>query len=259
MFLITSFLLSFMAISGFFGRFNITRVECKIEFPNEIYANNDFPISINLINQKKYYPVFLIKIKIFNKSILFPFFEKSDKKLLNVNLPKRGRYVLDKIEISSPFPFNFFVRYYTFKKNIEFIVFPEPKKGLMEYLFDRKNKKGEIETNLKKGYEGEMVSIKDYILGTPLKYVDWKSSAKTGVLKIKELSSLIDRPIIIDFDSIFMKNIEDKLSLITFFIIDSIKRNVPIGLKINKKLYKPEISIIHKINLLTELALYEKI
>jgi len=248
-----------MAVSGFFGRFNITRINCDIEFPNEIYANNDFPVSITLNNQKPSYPVFLIKIKIFNKLSLFPFFEKDDKKLVNINLPKRGKYVLDKIEISSPFPFNFFVRYYVFKKNIEFIVFPEPKRGFMEYLFDRKSKKGEFETNLKKGYEGEMISIKDYILGTPLKYVDWKSTAKTGILKIKELSSFIDRPIIIDFDSIFIKNLEEKISLITFFILDSIKRNIPVGLKINKKIYKPEMSLIHKINLLTELALYEKV
>lgn len=248
-----------MAISGFFGRYNITRVDCEIKLPNEIYANSDFPISINLINKKVDYPVFLIKINIFDKSILFPFFEISDKKILNLSLPKRGKYFLDKIEISSPFPFNFFVRNYIFKKNIEFVVFPEPKKGLMEYLTNRKNKKGDIETNFKKGYEGEMISIKDYILGTPLKYIDWKSTAKTGSLKIKELSSFVDKPIVIDFDSIFIKNLEDKLSFITYFIIDSIKKNIPVGLKINNKFYKPEISLPHKINLLTELALYEKI
>jgi len=248
-----------MGISGFFGKNNITRIKCDIEFPNEIYANSECPISINLINQKPSYPVFLIKVKIFNKSILFPFFEKNDKKLLNINLQKRGKYILDKIEISSPFPFNFFVRYYVFKENIEFVVFPEPKKGLTEYLFDKRTKRGEFETNLKKGYEDEMISIKDYILGTPLKYVDWKSTAKTDSLKIKELSSLIDKPLIVDFDSIFIKNLEDKISLVTFFILDSIKRNIPVGLKINKKIYKPEISSFHKINMLTELALYEKV
>lgn len=248
-----------MAISGFFGRFNITRIDANVEFPEEIYANNEFPVSISLINKKLSFPVFLIKVKIYDKSILFPFFEREEKRVLNLNFPKRGRYLFDKIEISSPFPFNFFVRYYNLKKSIEFIVFPEPKKySIINYYFDKKEKKGEVETNIKRGYDGEIISIKDYTLGTPLKYIDWKSTAKTGSLKIKELSSLVDRPLIIEFDKFFIKNLEEKISIFTYLIIDSYKRNVPVGMKINGKLYKPDLSLNHKRNLLKELAIYEK-
>lgn len=249
-----------MAISGFFGRFNITRLDLDLSFPVEIYAKRDFPVFVNLTNRKHIYPVFLIKVKIFDKSLLFPFFEKRDKKYIILNLEKRGKYKIEKVEITSSFPFNFFVRVYELNKKIEFIVFPEPKKFYKETVFYvKRDKKGDYESSRIKGYEGELISIKDYIEGTPLKYVDWKSSAKTGLLKIKEFSSLIDKPIIIDFESVYIKNLEDKLSFITYLIVDSYKKNIPVGLKINGNLYKPNITLNHKLNILRELALYEKV
>jgi len=52
-YLIVAALLSFMGISGFFGKNNLSSVEVDIEFPQEIYARNEFPLKINLTNKKK--------------------------------------------------------------------------------------------------------------------------------------------------------------------------------------------------------------
>lgn len=246
-----------MAISGFYGRYNIQNLDFDIEIPQEIYAKKETPFIIKLINKKKF-PSFLIKLKIFDKAILFPYFEKTISKSEIFLFQKRGLYKIKDIQISSPFPFNFFVRFYNFKKEVEFFVFPEPKRFLFyEDLSNQKEKNGEYESQIKSGYDGDIKSIKDYIDGTPKKYIDWKSSAKTGSLKIKEFDSLLNKPVIIEFDKIRIKNIEDKISFITFLIIDNYKKGVPVGLKIKDKLFKPEFSYTHKLNLLMELALYE--
>lgn len=247
-----------MAISGFYGRLNVQNLDIEIEIPQEIYAKRETSFLITLKNRKKF-PVFLMKLKIFGKEILYPYFEKSFSKSDTFCFEKRGIYKIDEVEISSAFPFNFFVRFYKLKKELNFIVFPEPKRIFQYEIFScLKEKEGDQEINLKSGYDGDIKSIKDYIDGTPKKYIDWKSSAKTGSLKIKEFDSLLNKPVIIEFEKIMAKNIEDKISFITFLIIDNFKKGIPVGLKIKEKFYKPDLSYNHKINLLTELALYEK-
>lgn len=247
-----------MAISGFFGRLNIQNLDIDIEIPQEIYAKKETPFLIKLKNQKRF-PVFLMKIKLFGKDVLYPYFEDSLSKSASFSFEKRGVYKIKEIEISSPFPFNFFIRFYKLKKELEFIVFPEPKKiYLYENFSSSKEKEGEHELNLKSGYDGDIKSIKDYIDGTPKKYIDWKSSAKTGSLKIKEFDSLLNKPIVIEFEKIKVKNIEDKISFITFLILDNFKKGIPVGLKIKDKFYKPDLSYTQKLTLLKELAIYEK-
>lgn len=246
-----------MAISGFYGRYNIQNIDIEVEVPQEIYAKKETPILIKLINNKRF-PAFLIKLKFLNKEILFPFFEKELSKTENIVFEKRGIHKIKNIQISSPFPFDFFVRFYQLKKEIQFIVFPEPKKILFyENFISQKEKNGEYESQIKSGYDGDIKSIKDYIDGTPKKYIDWKSSAKTGSLKIKEFDSLLNKPVIIDFDDLKVRNIEDKISYITFLILDNFKKGIPVGLKIKDKFFKPDFSYTHKLNLLMELALYE--
>lgn len=246
-----------MAISGFYGRYNIQNIDIEVEAPQEIYAKKETPILFKLINNKRF-PAFLIKIKFLNKEILFPFFEKELSKSENIIFEKRGIHKIKNIQISSPFPFNFFVRFYHLKKEIQIVVFPEPKKTLFyENFVPQKEKNGEYESQIKSGYDGDIKSIKDYIDGTPKKYIDWKSSAKTGSLKIKEFDSLLNKPVIIDFDNLRARNIEDKISYVTFLILDNFKKGIPVGLKIKDKFFKPDFSYIHKLSLLTELALYE--
>jgi uncharacterized protein (DUF58 family) len=246
-----------MLLAGIFGKRNVEALDVEISFPEEIYVNKEAFIKVKIINRKKFFPAFLIRvlIKDFNLSYLFPYFEKSASSILKIRPNKRGFQTLKEIYITSVFPFNFFIRWKKINKVISFIVFPEPKKCDFLFYQDRKNK-GELETN-KSGWEGDLLSVKDYIEGTPLKYIHWKATAKSDKLKVKELSELKNQPIIIDFKKMSLPEKELKLSCITYLILEMMKRGVPVGLKIKDKFYKPSLSYNHKITLLTELALYE--
>ncbi len=102
-----------------------------------------------------------------------------------------------------------------------------------------------------------MISIREYRHGDPLKYINWKATAKTGRLKTKELSSLGHQPIVIDFDRIPIRDIEERLSCVAYSLLQIIKKGyAPVGLKINGRFYEPGASQTHKINMLKELALY---
>lgn len=257
-YLIVAALLSFMGISGFFGKRNLSKIDIDIEFPQEIYANKEFPLKIRLKNNRGFLPVFLMRVKIDQYETLFPFIDKKrdSVKYINISFKKRGKYEIKNIHICSVFPFNFFIRCRRLNKPFEFIIFPEPKRCELMSSFERERlSKGERHTD-KAGFESEILSIREYIHGDPFKYINWKATAKTGELKTKELSSLAFQPIVIDFEKSAIRSIEEKISCITYTILQLLKKNIPVGLKMGDKFYKPDISNSHKISILKELALY---
>jgi uncharacterized protein (DUF58 family) len=106
------------------------------------------------------------------------------------------------------------------------------------------------------GYEDDLISVRDYQSGDPLKYINWKATAKTDQLKTKQFASHLSRPVTLDFAMLPMTGVEDKLSCLTYMIIRLLKNNIPVGLKLKNKLMKPNVTYNHKIRLLKELALY---
>jgi hypothetical protein len=55
-----------------------------------------------------------------------------------------------------------------------------------------------------------------------------------------------------------IRDIEERISCIAYTIVQLLKNNVPVGLKINGRLYPPDTTNVHKLNMLKELAIYEK-
>ncbi len=265
-YLIVSAFLSFMGISGFFGKRNLSKIDVDLELPEEIYAKTSFPLKISLVNKKSFLPAFLIRVRVADSEILFPFVDTKAREIRHITFSfrERGRASIEDVHICSVFPFNFFVRCRKTERIFETVVFPEVKKSeLAGFLKKERKARGEKSTD-KTGYDAEILSVRDYIEGDPLKYIHWKASAKSGRLKTKELSSLSHQPVIIDFDALPIKNIEEKISSVTYLILKLFKQNIPVGLKIRGALYKPfektrrERAKAAKIIMLKKLALYEK-
>jgi len=158
--------------------------------------------------------------------------------------------------IYSVFPFNFFTRFKDTGRSVSCIVFPslKPCELFTVYPVETRGRGERLSDAL--GYESDIVSIREYVRGDPFKYIHWKATAKTGKLKTKELSSLSYRPVIIDFEKVAVKDIEERLSSLAYTIVQLSKKNIPVGLKIDGRFYPPEASPSHRLNLLRELALY---
>lgn len=246
-----------MLLAGIFGKKNISDLDLEIIFPEEIYAKKETFIKLKIINKKKYFPAFLIRVIIedYKISLLSIYFEKEKTFTFSILPEERGFKYLKEIYLASVFPFNFFVRSKKLNKEFPYLVFPEPKKCNLFTYFGKKSK-GEKDSE-KIGSEGDLLSIKDYIEGTPIKYIHWKATAKTDKLKIKQLSDFSTQPFIIDLTKLNILNKEDKLSCATYLILEAIKKGIPVGLKTETKFYQPNLSHKHKLVLLTELALYE--
>ena len=203
-------------------------------------------------------PSFLIRVRTGDSETVFPYVAAgaSEEKYIPLVAGKRGRHFLDEVTVSSPFPFNFFIRFRRIRTIFEYIVFPEPKKcDLGDFLEHERRARGEASSD-RAGYEGDLLSLRNYAQGDPMKYIHWKASAKSRELKTKELSSLAQRPVVIDFEKNAIRNREERISCITYLLLRLFRRNIPAGLRIGGRVFEPGTSASHKTAMIRELALY---
>ncbi len=247
-----------MLISGLFGRKNIGDLDVNLIFPAETFAQTEAPVGIELINRRKRMPAFLISIHAGDYEAFFPFVgaRSSETRYLSMSFASRGAHAINRLHVSSVFPFNFFTRYKRIAKEIEFVVYPKPVRCQMTDINNREaRKKGDVPTNVT-GFESDLISIRDYAPGDPIKYISWKSTAKTGQLKTKELSTIQSQVVIIEFDKMDRRDIEHALSCVTYLIVKLTRSSIPVGLLIDGELIRPGASPAQKARMLTKLALY---
>ncbi len=247
-----------MGASGIFGKRNLSNVEVDLQFPGEIYANRTFYVKVTLHNKRGYFPVFMMKVRLEEGTAYFPFVDRKSRATAHLpfSFSRRGRNRIGSIYIESPFPFNFFVRARKIEKPVDVLVFPEPLASSLPYVANEESgRKGES-SGRQRGDGSELITIREYIAGDPTKYINWKASAKTGFLKTTEFASLSVQPVTIDFDKVEIKNVEEKISSITFTVLHLMKRNIPVGFRMGKVFYSPAVSEAHRFSIMKELALY---
>lgn len=258
LYIVTAALLSYMLISGIFGRNNLRGIDVSLEFPEERFAETNIPVGIRFSNRRRFMPAFLIRIWIRDREVLFPIVEAGSSALLHMDMifEKRGRHAITEIVASSVFPFNFFTRYRTISKNYELTVFPALHRCSINHLAAGQTRwKGDAASDVP-GYDSDILSIRNYVSGDPFKYISWKATAKTGVLKTKELSAIASPNIVIDFDRMEKQELEETISHVTFMIVKLLQSGTAVGLTIDGEAHPPRLSAAHKATLLTRLALY---
>jgi uncharacterized protein (DUF58 family) len=203
-------------------------------------------------------PTFLITVRVREGEAFFPYIAADSEvsRILPVKFDKRGITQVSGITVSSNFPFDFFRRYRKIRKEAVITVYPKPLRCDLTSFQDFGNQfKGEKELP-KPGYDSDIISIRDYVHGDPPKYISWKSTAKTGSLKVKELSAVERRQVTIDFDHMEKGDLERALSCTAFIVISLLRFKIPVGLRIGGEAIKPGLSEAHRRNVLIRLALY---
>jgi len=257
-FIVTSALMSYMLVSGIFGRKNILGLNAILEFPEEVFAGTESPVGIRLVDRKSFMPAFLVQVRVGDHETFFPFVsaKSSATNFITMTFPQRGFHEVKGCRISSTFPFNFFTRFNLLKESFPLIVFPKPARCELVQSHDfRSLLRGENPSN-SPGYDSDLLSIRDYVPGDHPRYISWKSTAKAGTLKTRELSSIQQQTVMIDFDRMDRRNLEQALSCATYTIIKLVRSRIPVGLAIGGETFDPGVSRAHKTRLLTRLALY---
>ncbi len=139
--------------------------------------------------------------QILNTRVYFPYVPANTAVTADVelNFPRRGRYVQDGFGLSTRFPFSFLVKTRRVALAREVIVYPsvEPTDAFFEAL---PMITGEFEAFVR-GRGFDLYRIREYMPEDSARHVDWKATAKTGALKVREFTREDERKLRIVFDN----------------------------------------------------------
>jgi uncharacterized protein (DUF58 family) len=211
LFLIFSSMLALLFVSGFLSRLVLSGLELELLLPEHVSARAPTPARIRIRNIKRLTPSFSIELagrhdvlndtrSILRTPLYFPLLpgRATIETAIEVIFPFRGRHRENLFAISTRFPFGFLRKTTVVPLRRETIVYPslEPNEGdglLLDQLA------GEVETNLR-GAGLDFYRIRPYETTDNARLVDWKTTAHTGALQVREFSREQERLVEIYLD-----------------------------------------------------------
>ena len=193
LYLVVAMCLSLLVVSGILSELALKKISVKSSLPPTVYAGDHFSIPLIIANDKKYFSSYCLRITLIpvdtnrlegNTGVtLFHMAPASvDEKNLLVKAVKRGPLRIKGFQISTSFPFGFFCKIKYLPMDDENIVFPSIHPVRLPLLSDPSVE----EQGIVRHQGEEIVALREYRDGDPLNAVHWKSSAKTGNLRVKE-------------------------------------------------------------------------
>jgi len=234
LFLILSFLLAAVVIAFFAGGLCLKKLDVKMRFPETIFAGEETHIFVSLTNRKRIFPSYSVVAEvrgqtreesaaapelrrllpkfIANRLSRPPIIRRTLDHFVHVprnstletrtahTFTERGRFVIKDFEISTRFPFGFFRhRRRLPARETELIVFPnfEP---ITHRLDELPLDAGTLESTLR-GLGQDLYALRDYQPNDDLRRVDWKATARSAQLTVREFSAEDERRVNIIFDT----------------------------------------------------------
>lgn len=142
-----------------------------------------------------------IEKPILRESVYFPFLAPGQELRadLEMSFPSRGRYSEKNFGLATRFPFSFLMKTRRINLARELIVFPAVESA-DQFLEVLPMVTGEFEAFVA-GRGCDLHRIREYMPDDSARHVDWKATARTGSLKVREFSREDERKLRIVFDN----------------------------------------------------------
>jgi len=195
LYLILAMCCSFIVVSGILSEMSLKKLSVGCEAPAYLYAQEPGSLKLKLRNHKKWEPSYSIRVRAAQSRQLFslepePYFffipsGQTIEKPVMLTAQIRGHLKIATCRLATRFPFGFFYKTKTIPLQLETVVFP----AIHPVKLPEKSEAGlEGEGTVQPRGE-ELHAVREFQLGDPLSSVHWKSSAKTGNLRVKEFQS----------------------------------------------------------------------
>jgi len=233
LFLVLSFLTAAMVVGFIAGSISLKKLDVKMRFPETIFVGQETPILVSLQNRKRLFASYSVVVdvrgsqrersvasqelhaalprflaeKLSQPAIVrrtldhFVFVPRNaivERRAVHV-FDRRGRFIIRDFEISSRFPFGFFRhRRRLPAREAELYVFPkiEPIDQTLDTLgLDV----GKLSAG-KRGLGQDLLALRDYLPNDDLRHVDWKATARSQNMTVREYSADDDKRVIVFFD-----------------------------------------------------------
>src|SRR6202045_946037 len=231
LFMTLACLLAGILISGIISQVVLSGVELRLDLPENIFANQPVLALTELENHKTVLPSFSLRLvggksrrrrdtpsraakagseqkaksqdasEILTTPVYFPYLPPQQKIRQAVELvfPHRGIYRQDSIGLQTRFPFGFLEKTRQVESRMEALVYPSvaPSEEFYEIL---PLVTGELESFMR-GRGHDLYAIREYQTSDSARHVDWKASARTGSLQVREFAREDERRVLLVLDT----------------------------------------------------------
>ena len=195
LFLIVAAMLATLLISGLVSRLMLAGLELELVLPEHIAAKRPTTAGLRLRNNKRLIPSFSIHLRaagsnpITEQALYFAVLpgRTTTEGAVTAFFPRRGAHKDNLFLLVTRFPFGFLEKVARLPLRKETVVYPclDPQPGFEKLL---QGILGEIAQN-RRGAGADLYRIRPYIATENARHVDWKTSAHTGSLQVREFAS----------------------------------------------------------------------
>jgi uncharacterized protein (DUF58 family) len=222
LFLVFSVLVSTLFVGWMAARASLRDLTVSARFPDHIFAGEAAPVIVTLRNTKRLLPSFSTLVEArgpidtaggddkkkkrarFQKRTLayfvyVPHAAAAEQRVEQL-FPQRGHVLIDGFELSTRFPFGFLRRRRRLRaRNVDLIVYPKPE-AIGDELHLLPMYAGRT-ASLRRGVGHDLFSLRDYQPQDDLRHIDWKATARSRRLTVREFTSEDERRITIILDT----------------------------------------------------------
>jgi len=193
LFLLLAAMLATLLISGLVSRLSLAGLQLEFDLPEHISARRPVAARIRVGNSKWLLPSFSIRLtgippSAFARPIYFPVIPARSRleETVTVVFGRRGRHREESFQFATRFPFGFSERRVVVKLPREILVYPclDPLAGFDELTGEIQ---GELEAR-QRGRGHDFYRIRPYEPLESARHVDWKATAHTGELQVREFA-----------------------------------------------------------------------
>lgn len=164
----------------------------------------------------------------------------------------RGEHPVDGLKITTAFPFGILKTIRHFVSTQRLVVFPSVESAAPAWPVA-------WERGSKRGREGEeAIGLKDYEKGDSLRSVDWKASARTRRLVVRQFETLEPQSVFFTWSQVESLGVEKGLERLTAWILKAHQMGWTYGLEVGGQTWAPSKSQQHLEACLAALARYRQ-
>jgi len=251
-FMIALFVVAIHATFGNMSKLQIKFLECK-----EAFAGDTFQCRLLITLERKSWADGLELYWQGAKSESVSLSLNPTDASVECNVPcyakKRGLLILPRLGVQSVFPFGLIRCWTWLNVDTHAIIYPKPLSGRLESLSIEESDGDGLHPV--KGSD-DFSGLRDYVPGDNLRNVAWKAYARGQGLFVKEFSQSLSKENWLNFESVAEVSLEDKLSVLCFYVLQQYQSNESYGLILPGVKIEPNDGYEHRNNCLFALATF---
>ena len=209
-YLVLSCMLATMVLSGLVSRLGLAGLQLQLSFPNRLFARQQSLAQVTLRNLKRGLPSFSIwaglaptaddRRDVAMEEIYCPMISGGGTAVVSVPITfgRRGRYGRGHFRLRSRFPFSFVERRVRLPLTQEVLVYPSIESSrAAESIVERLEQQW---TAPARGDSQDLYRIRPAVPDDGARFVDWKATARSGAVMVREFTREDHRRLDVVFD-----------------------------------------------------------